>query len=78
MSRNVQVGQVLTDRNPQPPDGTPLLGPDGRVERYDHAEIGGQWRRYAKQLGPFVVAPDYDAAVEAAGLRPVPGSREED
>jgi hypothetical protein len=63
---NPQIGDVLDNSSPEPPDGTPLLGPDSKVELYASAEIGGRWRQYAANLGPFVVAPDYDALVDGA------------
>lgn len=61
------VGTLLTANDPAPPDDTPLLGPDGKVEKFIAAEIGGQWRKYATWAGPFVVAPDYDAIVGRHG-----------
>lgn len=58
-----RLGEVLTGDSPEPPDGTPLLDGRGRVEKYVSADVGGRWRLYARQMGPFVVAPDYDFLV---------------
>lgn len=63
MNENLTVGTVLDGDSPEPPDGTPLLDANGRVEEYVSADVGGRWRTYVRSLGPFVVAPDYDLLV---------------
>jgi len=57
------IGDVLRPGDPESDEGTPLLDAKGHVEPYHRAEIGGRWDRYVAKMGPFVVAPDYDAAV---------------
>ena len=59
------IGDVLRAGDPEPDDGTPLLDAKGHVEPYSCAGIGGRWDRYVATMGPFVVAPDYAAAVAA-------------
>ena len=60
------IGDVLRHGDPEPDEGTPLLDAKGHVEPYRGAEIGGRWDRYVAKMGPFVVAPDYDAAIAEA------------
>jgi hypothetical protein len=62
-TKRYDLGAVIRKTDPEPEDGTPLLGPDGRVEPYVSADVGGRWRDYAGWAGPFVVAPDYNALV---------------
>lgn len=54
---------MLRGGDPEPPDGTPLLDSDGRVEPYESAALRGRWQEYVVQMGPFVVAPDFDELV---------------
>jgi len=61
------IGDVLRPGDPEPDEGTPLLDAKGHVEPYRRAEIGGRWDRYVAAMGPFVVAPDYAAAVAGRG-----------
>jgi len=67
------IGDVLRPGDPEPDEGTFLLDVKGHVEPYQRVELGGRWDRYVAKMGPFVVAPDYDAAVaEGATAAEVP------
>jgi len=66
------IGDVLRPGDPEPDEGTFLLDSKGHVEPYQGAEIGGRWDRYVAKMGPFVVAPDYDAAIAEDGAPGTP------
>ena len=66
------IGDVLRPGDPEPDEGTPLLDAKGHVEIYHCAEFSGRWDRYVAKMGPFVVAPDYDAAIAEDGAPGTP------